>query len=139
VKEAHASVLEPHAGTSPYDHAGRRVVEGQRLMQAFPDVFLGWTLAPHSGRHYYVRQLHDMKGAFAIPHMGRDELSRYGAMSGWTLARAHSRTGDPALIAGYLGTGDAFDIAVAEWAAAYAEQNARDHAALVAAIDAGRV
>ena len=121
VKEAQPSVLAPYVGASRLGHEGRRVVAGQRLTQAASDTFLGWCEAPGSGRQYYVRQLWDVKG-----------------QGDRALARAHARTGDAAALAGYLGTGAVFDEAVARFAAAYAANNLRDHAALVEAIAAGR-
>lgn len=139
MKEALPSVLEPHLGAAPEGCHGERVVDGQRLMQSFPDIFLGWTVRPDTGRHFYVRQLHDMKGAFAIPQMGPAELAYYGGLCGWTLARAHARSGDPAQISGYLGNADTFDGAVTDFAEGYADLNAQDHAALLAAIESGRI
>jgi uncharacterized protein (DUF2252 family) len=139
VKEARSSVLDAQLGPSSYRHHGQRVVVGQRLMQAFPDVFLGWTTAPDSGRHYYVRQLQDMKGSFSVEGMLGKELVAYGALCAWTLARSHARSGDAAAIAGYLGSSPAFDLAIGEFSRQYADQNERDHANLTAAIADGRV
>ncbi len=139
VKEARASVLEGPLRTRRQRHEGRRVVAGQRLMQAFPDLFLGWTTAPDSGRHYYVRQLEDMKGSFNVLDMDATELAAYGALCAWTLARSHARSGDAPAIAGYLGDSPSFDQAIGRFARAYAAQNERDHAALVDAIASGRV
>jgi uncharacterized protein (DUF2252 family) len=139
VKEARASVLEASIGRTRQRHQGRRVVEGQRLMQAFPDVFLGWTTAPKSGRHYYVRQLQDMKGSFNVPDMDSDELAAYGALCAWTLARSHARSGDAPAISGYLGSSAAFDAAVGQFARGYAAQNERDYGSLLDAIATGRV
>jgi uncharacterized protein (DUF2252 family) len=139
VKEARTSVLEAPLGRPPQRHQGRRVLEGQRLMQAFSDVFLGWTQASDSGRDYYVRQLQDMKGSFTPEDMDADELAAYGALCAWTLARSHARSGDAPAIAGYLGASDAFDVAIGQFARAYALQNERDHGALIDAIAAGRV
>ena len=139
VKEAQPSVLAAVLGPSPYQHHGQRVVVGQRSMQAFPDVLLGWTTAPDSGRHYYVRQLQDMKGSFTVEGMSGDELATYGALCGWTLARSHARSGDAAAIAGYLGTSPIFDRAIGTFARRYANQNDRDYGAFVRAVAAGSV
>jgi uncharacterized protein (DUF2252 family) len=139
VKEASASVLEPHLGPSEYPHHGQRVVVGQRMMQAFPDIFLGWTEARQTGRHYYVRQLHDMKGSADITRLEPAELAAYGATCAWTLARAHTRSGDAAVIAGYLGSGPTFDRAIAGFAESYADQNQLDFEALTTAAREGRV
>ncbi len=141
-KEAEASVLEPYAGASRFDNHGQRVVEGQRLMQAASDIFLGW--CPALGfdgrqRDFYVRQLWDWKRSVEIERLSPHGLELYARMCGWTLARAHARSGDRVAIAAYLGAGDAFDTAIAEFSERYADQSERDHAALVAAIDAGRV
>jgi uncharacterized protein (DUF2252 family) len=138
VKEAEASVLAPFAGASVYDHHGQRVVNGQRLMQAASDVFLGWGTGPY-GRDYYVRQLRDMKGSINVDLLTPEGLARYATLCGVTLARAHARSGDAAAIAGYLGTGDQFDRAIVAFAAAYALQTVRDHAALHEAVADGRI
>jgi uncharacterized protein (DUF2252 family) len=138
VKEAQASVLAPHHGPTALGHEGRRVVAGQRLVQAASDVFLGWCRA-ESGREYYVRQLWDVKGQGDLSAMGLGELTHYGALCARALARAHARSGDAATIAGYLGRGPVFDRAIAGFAANYAVANERDHAALVDAIQSGRV
>jgi len=138
VKEASASVLEGHGGESPYRHHGERVVVGQRLMQATPDIFLGWTTGP-AGRHFYIRQLWDMKGSVDTTSLKPIGLGFYGGICAWALARAHARSGDSVAISAYLGTGDVFDGAVADFAETYADVNAADHRAYVAAIAAGRV
>jgi uncharacterized protein (DUF2252 family) len=141
-KEAEASVLEPYAGASRFKNHGRRVVEGQRLMQAASDIFLGWCPAvglDRRSRDFYVRQLWDWKRSAEIERLSPRGLEVYGRMCGWTLARAHARSGDRVAIAAYLGAGDAFDKAIAEFAESYADQSERDHAALVEAIDAGRI
>ena len=141
-KEAEASVLEPYAGASRYKNHGRRVVEGQRLMQAASDIFLGWCPAvglDGRSRDFYVRQLWDWKRSAEIETLTPRGLEVYARMCGWTLARAHARSGDRVAIAAYLGAGDAFDTAIAEFSESYADQSERDHAALVAAIDAGRI
>jgi len=139
-KEAEASVLEAHVGASHFHNHGRRVVEGQRLMQAAGDIFLGW--CPAEGidgrqRDFYVRQLWDWKRSADVDAMSASAFAVYARMCGWTLARAHARSGDRIAIASYLGNSDAFDQAIAGFAEAYAEQSERDHAALVAAIEAG--
>ena len=138
VKEATTSVLADHLPKSGYDEHGRRVVTGQRLLQASSDIFLGWdtTAARH---HYYWRQFHDMKGSADTSIMHPDRMGRYAAVCGWTLAHAHARSGDPLAIAGYLGAGDVFDRAITEFALSYANQSERDHAAFVDAIDSGRI
>jgi len=141
VKEAEASVLSRFVGASKYANDGQRVVAGQRLMQATSDIFLGWQRVaegvdgqPHD---YYVRQLRDWKFSLDIAAMIPRGMRMYGEICGWTLARAHARSGDR--IATYLGTGDVFDKAVAQFAVAYADQNAKDHQALVDAIKSGRL
>jgi uncharacterized protein (DUF2252 family) len=141
-KEAQASVLEPYAGKSRWSHHGRRVVEGQRLMQAAGDIFLGWVSADGiDGRHrnFYVRQLWDGKLSADVEVMAPDDMAAYGRMCGWTLARAHARSGDRIAIAAYLGGGSAFDEAIADFAEAYADQNERDYEAMRAAVDDGRI
>ncbi len=125
LKEADASVLEPYAGASKYQQHGQRVVEGQRLVQAASDVFLGWTSA--GGTAYYVRQLHDMKTSFPILRMGPRELTRYAKLCAWTLAHAHARSGDPQALAAYLGRGTAFDESAAAFAATYADVTEADY------------
>ena len=137
IKEAERSILEPYAGQSPYRHQGRRVVNGQRLMQSASDIFLGWF---HSGdRHYYVRQLRDMKGSAELERLSGSQLIAYAEICGRELARAHARGGDADAIAGYLGSGDVFDEALAAFARAYADQTEADHATLVAAARSGRI
>jgi hypothetical protein len=141
-KEAGPSVLEAFAGPSEFDNAGQRVVVGQRLMQAVSDIFLGYvrvTGIDGLTRDFYVRQLRDWKGSAEIETMRPDGLLGYGEVCGWTLARAHARSGDRVAIAAYLGGGAAFDEAVADFAAAYADQNERDHASLLAGIASGRI
>jgi uncharacterized protein (DUF2252 family) len=141
-KEAQASVLEPYAGASQYSNHGQRVVEGQRLMQAAGDILLGWL--PAAGidgvtRDFYVRQLWDGKLSVEIEALDHPMLRSYGALCGWTLARAHARTGDRIAIASYLGAGGVFDQAIVEFSEAYADQNERDYEALVQAVQSGRV
>jgi uncharacterized protein (DUF2252 family) len=141
-KEAEASVLEPYAGASRYRNHGHRVVEGQRLMQAAGDIFLGWCPAVGIDGHqrdFYVRQLWDWKRSADVDAMSPRAFEIYARMCGWTLARAHARSGDRIAIAAYLGAGDSFDRAIAEFAEAYAEQSERDHAALLEAIDSGHL
>jgi uncharacterized protein (DUF2252 family) len=141
-KEAQASVLEEFAGASLYKNNGARVVAGQHLMQATSDIFLGWDHNKEIDgvtRDYYVRQLRDWKGTATPESMSPDELAAYARLCGWTLARAHARSGDRVAIASYLGAKDTFDQAVADFAAAYADLNAQDHAALQAAAGAGRI
>jgi uncharacterized protein (DUF2252 family) len=138
VKEAHASVLEAHAGASVYDHHGQRVVMGQRLMQPASDVFLGWATGL-TGRHFYVRQLRDVKLSPMVEAFGANMLTIYARRCGWALARAHAKSGDPWAISGYLGKRDQFDLAMGKFAIAYAEQAERDHATLKAAVRAGTI
>ena len=137
-KEALPSVLEPYAGKSRYVNHGERVVTGQRMLQSASDVFLGWT-HDAEGRSYYFRQLRDMKMKIDLENMTRGDWLEYVEICGWTLARAHARTGDAAKIGGYLGRSEKFDVALAKFAASYADQAERDHAALVKAIRAGRL
>lgn len=138
VKQADRSVLEPFAGRSAYEHQGQRVVEGQRLMQAAGDIFLGWTSGTIDG-DYYVRQLWDMKGKVDTGLMDEESLALFAALCGRALARAHARSGDPAAIHGYIGSGDAFDRAVTAFAVAYADQTERDHQRLCDAIEKGEL
>jgi uncharacterized protein (DUF2252 family) len=139
VKESEASVLEPHLQPSPYENHGRRVVEGQRLMQAASDLFLGWTRDPAGGHDYYWRQLRDMKASADVDGQPLNAFLFYAELCGVTLARAHARSGDAAAISGYLGKGNVFAKALGRFAAAYADQNDHDHAALQQAIKEGRV
>lgn len=137
IKEAQASVLERYLGKSRYANHGERVVHGQRLMQAASDIFLGWARGLH--HDYYVRQLRDMKYSAAVSAMNEPDLIDYAALCGRALARGHARSGDASAIAGYLGNGDAFDRALAEFAEVYAEQNERDYNALLEAIRTKRI
>jgi uncharacterized protein (DUF2252 family) len=150
LKEAQESVLAPFAGPSEYQHQGERVVRGQRLTQAAADPFLGWTSGIATGRKaakampagakdYYVRQLRDMKGSMSVPDMDPHQLNYYGRLCGWALARAHARTGRASLIAGYLGTNEDFDHAIADFAIAYADQNEQDYRRLLEAVSSARV
>jgi hypothetical protein len=138
VKEARQSVLEPYAEKCPFENQGQRVVVGQRLMQAASDIFLGW-IRDLQGHDFFVRQLRDMKFSIPVDDFSASQLEQYAEVCGWTLARAHAQSGDPALISGYLGEGDQGDIALADFAGAYADQIEQDHAALVAAHRSGRV
>ena len=140
LKEAKESVLAPFAGASEYDHQGERVVQGQRLMQGASDSFLGW-LTGHGSRtlDYYVRQLRDMKGAVDIEGLYPRRFRAYAELCGATLARAHARAGDAALISGYIGTGEVLRDSLARYASAYADRNELDHALLVDAVAGGRV
>ena len=138
VKEARPSVLAPHVGAPAFASHGARVVFGQRLMQAASDVFLGH-LVGADGKHFYIRQLRDVKVEPMVEIFTPPNMLGYARDTGWALARAHARSGDAALIAGYIGKGDAFAHAVAAFAMDYAEQNQRDHAALLAAVRAGRI
>jgi uncharacterized protein (DUF2252 family) len=142
VKEAQRSVLEPFAGRSMFANQGQRVVEGQRLMQAASDIFLGWVRSETldgTTRDFYVRQLWDWKMSADINQMSVASMALYGQACGWTLARAHARSGDRIAIASYLGSSGRFEAAIAEFAEAYAEQNERDHHAFVEAIGSGRI
>ena len=143
MKEAEASVLEEFLGPSEFANHGERVVVGQRLMQAASDIFLGW-LHVESGidgkeRDFYGRQLKDWKGSAEIEQMVPEGMAAYGRLCGWTLARAHARSGDRIAISAYLGKGDSFDRAILEFSRAYAEQNERDYRELSAAVSAGRI
>jgi uncharacterized protein (DUF2252 family) len=143
IKEAQPSVLERFLGKSPYTNCGQRVVAGQRLMQATSDIFLGWQhLAAGldgQARDFYVRQLKDWKASFAIEAAFPKGAADYGKTCGWTLARAHARSGDRVAIASYLGTSNAFDQALATFAETYADQNERDYHALQDAVENGRL
>ena len=142
-KQAQRSVLAGYAGQSEYHNQGERVVTGQHLMQAASDIFLGWQPTPLPGRSpadfYYIRQLRDWKYSAKIERMNAAAMTSYGRMCGWTLARAHARTGDRIAIAAYLGGSDKFDQAVADFGETYAGQTERDHAALADAVASGRV
>jgi len=114
-------------------------VHGQRLMKAASDIFLGWSKGEQDGRFYYWRQLRDMKGSAELETMPPEALAFYARTCGWTLARAHARSGDLVAIAAYLGTGDGFDRSITGFAQRYAEQNERDYKAFIKAIRAGRI
>jgi len=140
-KEAQESVLAAYAGPSQYTNQGERVVAGQHLMQATSDIFLGWqrtTGMDNIERDFYIRQLRDWKASADIERMNPRGMEVYAGLCGWTLARAHARSGDRIAIAAYLGKTDAFDSAVADFAETYADQNELDHAALAAAVKDGR-
>lgn len=137
-KEACPSVLEPHAGKSVYENHGQRVVVGQRLMQSSSDIFLGW-MRGRRGYDFFARQMRDMKFSVPVEGVTVKQLQRYAEFCGWTLARAHAKSGDAATISGYLGKSEAFDQAIGEFALAYADQTERDHAALVAVERTGRI
>jgi uncharacterized protein (DUF2252 family) len=141
VKEADASVLERFTTKSAFSNHGHRVVAGQRLIQAASDIFLGWERFDWAGdsRDYYLRQLRDWKGSADVAGMTAPGMDLWGRMCGWTLARAHARSGDRIAIAAYLGTSDIFDRAVADFCIAYADQNERDHRALTDAVASGRL
>ena len=141
-KEAQASVLEPFTGAGPWANHAQRVVDGQHLIQATSDIFLGWNSTADedgAGIDYYIRQLRDWKGSGAPDEMDLRHMAAYGRMCAWTLARAHARSGDRVAIAAYLGSGTAFDRAVVEFADAYADRNEDDYAALRQAVATGRL
>ncbi len=142
VKEAENSVLEGAAGKSKFKQQGRRVVEGQRLMQAASDIFLGWISGTDPDgvtRDFYVRQLWDGKGSAQVERMTPETMGLYGKLCGWTLARAHARSGDRVAIASYLGKGESFDRAMADFAEAYADQNESDFEEFESAVKKGRL
>jgi uncharacterized protein (DUF2252 family) len=139
MKEATHSMLAEHLAPSPYDNHGRRVVEGQRLMQTVNDIFLGWTHVPETGHDYYWRQLRDWKGSVDIENLDAAVLRSYARLCAWTLARAHARSGDPVAIAAYLGSSDTFDRALTEFAERYADQNERDYEVFVEEVQQGRL
>lgn len=138
VKEARASVLEPYAGKSLYANHGQRVVVGQRLIQTATDIFLGWTRGMN-GRDFYIRQLRDVKISAIIEDWDTGMMRQYGRMCAHALARAHARTGDAAMIAGYMGSGQTFDDAIGEFAVEYASQNRADYRTFIKAIREGRI
>jgi uncharacterized protein (DUF2252 family) len=138
VKEARPSVLAPYAGKSKFSHEGERIVVGQRLMQSASDMMLGWTTGQDK-LHYYLRQLRDMKFSLDISIMKPIQLSRYAEVCGWTLARAHARSGDAAMIYGYLGKSDTFDRAIGTFARLYADQEEKDYGIFLNAIESGEI
>ena len=139
VKEATASVLEAHLPPSQFHQHGERVVQGQRLMQAASDIYLGWTKGMDPRRHFYWRQLRDMKGSALVEAMTPPALTFYAGICGWTLARAHARSGDPIAIAEYLGDNEEFDQAITGFSERYADQNERDYQDFLKAIKSGRL
>jgi uncharacterized protein (DUF2252 family) len=138
VKEARTSVLEPYAGKSLHGNHGQRVIAGQRIMQSASDVFLGWTRG-QNGRDFYIRQLRDMKMSVIIEALDTGMLRQYGRVCAHALARAHARSGDAPMIAGYMGSGQTFDDAITEFATDYSSQNRRDYREFIQAIREGRI
>ena len=132
-------MLEQYLPKSRYAQPGERVVQGQRIMQAASDIFLGWTQGVAADRHYYWRQLRDMKGSAVVEAMIPAGLTLYARLCGWTLARAHARSGDPVAIAQYLGDGDEFDRSITDFSARYADQNEQDFRQFVQAVRTGRL
>jgi uncharacterized protein (DUF2252 family) len=139
VKEATSSVLEDHLPKSKVSNPGERVVRGQRMMQAASDIYLGWSKGVQANRYFYWRQLRDMKLSAVVETMQPFGLNLYAGLCGWTLARAHARSGDPVAMATYLGTGDEFDQSIADFSSRYADQNERDYLAFTAAVSSGRI
>jgi uncharacterized protein (DUF2252 family) len=139
VKEATASVLEDHLPKSRYKQPGQRVVQGQRLMQAASDIYLGWTKGEQENRYLYWRQLRDMKGSADVESLAPDGLRLYAQLCAWTLARAHARSGDPIAITAYLGESDEFDKSIVDFSERYADQNERDYEAFTNAVRTGRL
>jgi len=137
VKEARASVLEPYAGRSVFANHGQRIVHGYRMMQPASDIFLGWSQGPK--RHFFVRQLRDIKITIQVETFGRSEMDLYATWCGRALALSHARSGASGTLSGYMGKSDAFDRAIAAFSLAYAEQNEKDHAALARAVRSGKV
>lgn len=138
-KQACPSVLEPYAGKSRYENHGQRVVVGQRLIQSASDIFLGWTRG-RKGRDFFIRQLRDMKMSASIEEgASAKQAMLYAEMCGRTLAHSHAKSGDAALISGYLGKSDEFDQAIGEFSMDYADQTIKDHEALVKAVRAGKL
>ena len=138
IKEAKASVLEPYAGKSVYENHGQRVIAGQRLMQSASDIFLGWALGLN-GRHFYIRQLRDAKISAIVEGFDLYLIQTYARLCAWALARAHARSGDPAMITGYMGASGTFDDAIGEFAMEYADQNESDYRVFVTAVKEGRI
>jgi uncharacterized protein (DUF2252 family) len=137
-KEARRSVLEAYAGKSIYPNNGQRVVYGYRLLQPFSDPFLGWT-AGVEGRHFFFRQLRDVKISIKVETFGKSEMLSYADWCGQALALSHARSGDAAMLSGYMGSSDTFDQSIAEFSIAYADQNEKDHASLIRAIKSGKI
>jgi hypothetical protein len=138
IKEARASVYEAYAGKSAFRHQGQRIVQGHRLMQSASDIFLGWCTSK-TGRHFYVRQLRDIKLKPSVTEFSSTDMVQFAEWCGWTLARAHARSGEPAMIAGYLGTKDTFDKAIAAFSIAYADQTERDYQLVRKSARAGKL
>jgi uncharacterized protein (DUF2252 family) len=139
-KQARASVLEPHAGPSPFANQGQRVVNGYRILQPASDIFLGWSMGPPPRRgHFFIRQLRDIKISLRVETFGPAEMDLYATWCGRALALSHARSGSSVLLSGYMGKSDTFDEAIAEFAMAYADQNERDHAELARAVRLGKV
>jgi uncharacterized protein (DUF2252 family) len=138
VKQARPSVLEAYAGKSLHSNHGQRVVHGCRMMQSASDIFLGWTEGD-TGRHFYVRQLKDMKIKPLVEVFTPSVMLQYAGLCGWTLAHAHARSGEPAKISGYLGKNDKFDNAIADFSVAYADQSEKDHEVLMKAVRSGKL
>jgi len=139
VKEARASVLERYAGASEFSNHGQRVVNGYRLMQPASDIFLGWVQGVRDLRHYFIRQLRDIKISIRVETFGASEMNIYAAWCGRALALSHARSGSSSLLSGYMGKSDEFDQALASFSVAYANQNEKDHAALKRAIRSGKI
>lgn len=139
VKEATASVLEAYVGKGRYRQHGERVVQGQRMMQAASDIYLGWTKGLDVRRHFYWRQLRDMKGSVEVEAMAPLGLTFYARTCGWTMARAHARSGDPVAMAAYLGASDGFDKSITDFSERYADQNEQDYEQFVEAVRSGRL
>lgn len=139
IKQANQSVLEEHLPASRYQNDAERVVQGQRLMQAVSDIFLGWTESKRSGDFFYWRQLKDWKGSADVDNVDGSQLKRLAIFRGWTLARAHARSGDAMAIAGYLDAGKRFEKSITEFSARYADQNDADYAAYISEIRSGRL
>ena len=139
IKEATASVLEAHLPKSRFRQHGQRVVEGQRMMQAASDIYLGWTKGLDVNRHFYWRQLRDMKGSVVVETLRPQGLTFYARICGWTMARAHARSGDPVAMAAYLGASDAFDKSITDFSQRYADQNEQDYEEFIKAIRSGRL
>jgi uncharacterized protein (DUF2252 family) len=139
VKEATRSVLEDHLPKSRFKQPGERVVQGQRMMQAASDIYLGWTKGVEDNRYLYWRQLRDMKGSIVVESMPPPNLEFYAHACAWTLARAHARSGDAIAIAAYLGKGDGFDRSITDFSERYAVQNEKDYASFVDAVRSGRL
>ena len=137
VKEARPSVLEPYAGKSVFPNHGQRVVDGYRRMQPASDMFLGWSEGPK--RHFFIRQLRDMKLSVRVETFGQTEMEIYARWCGRALALSHARSGNPSMLSGYMGKSDVFDKAIVAFSMAYADQNERDHAALERAVKKGTV